>query len=74
MSETILETQHGIWETTYGTRQVNRLIQRTATKDLEAQIELVAKVQKACSESSDYAEGVSAFLQNRSPTFSGEHS
>lgn len=46
-------------------------IQKASTHTLDEQLELEADYMKICGESGDYAEGVSAFLEKRTPRFKG---
>ena len=48
-----------------------RLFQRSATSQLEEQLELEAQLQVAATRTEDFSEGVAAFLEKREPRFSG---
>lgn len=59
---------------TLGLGKTKALIQAASSNTLEEQLDLEAATQKICGESPDYAEGVSAFLEKRTPNFSGHNS
>ena len=48
------------------------LMQRAATADIEAQLDHEARAQTLCATSTDYTEGVQAFLDKRAPRFTGQ--
>jgi len=48
------------------------LMQRAATTDIETQLDHEAHAQKLCATSTDYTEGVQAFLDKRAPRFTGQ--
>ncbi|MFN0263191.1 2-(1,2-epoxy-1,2-dihydrophenyl)acetyl-CoA isomerase PaaG [Tepidamorphus sp. 3E244] len=57
---------------TLGLGLTKTLIQAAATNDLEAHLETERAVQQRAGFSDDYAEGVTAFLEKRSPVFRGK--
>jgi 2-(1,2-epoxy-1,2-dihydrophenyl)acetyl-CoA isomerase len=57
---------------TIGFALTKTLIQAAAENTLDEQLDLEAIQQKICGETSDYAEGVSAFLQKRPASFTGK--
>ena len=57
---------------TFGYAATKRAIHASNMNDFETHLELEADYMKACGESRDYAEGVGAFLDKRTPEFSGK--
>jgi 2-(1,2-epoxy-1,2-dihydrophenyl)acetyl-CoA isomerase len=51
--------------------RTKRLFDHASTASLEAQLALEAELQQASTGTSDFAEGVNAFLEKRSPEFTG---
>ncbi|MDG1714773.1 enoyl-CoA hydratase-related protein [Lacinutrix sp.] len=50
---------------------IKELFNKSMTNDLESQLALESKLQIEAAQSSDYAEGVAAFIEKRKPNFKG---
>ena len=59
---------------TFALGLAKQAIQAASVQDLDTQLDLERDLQRRAGGSSDYAEGVAAFLEKRAPNFSGrEH-
>ena len=57
---------------TAGLVATRKLLRAAASNDLDAQLDLERDTQSALGKTSDYFEGVKAFLEKRAPQFKGE--
>ena len=57
---------------TYGLSLIKRALDASETNDLSTQLDLERDFQRSAGSSPDYAEGVKAFMEKRSPKFTGE--
>jgi 2-(1,2-epoxy-1,2-dihydrophenyl)acetyl-CoA isomerase len=65
--------RHFVAAPTVGLALTKRLIDQSWGNDLDAQLDLEREAQREASLTPDYAEGVRAFLEKRSPAFTGRH-
>ncbi|MGQ0675028.1 MAG: 2-(1,2-epoxy-1,2-dihydrophenyl)acetyl-CoA isomerase PaaG [Rhodospirillales bacterium] len=56
---------------TLGYARIKRALNASAGNTLEEQLALEAELQRDCGQSSDYREGIAAFLSKRAPVFTG---
>jgi 2-(1,2-epoxy-1,2-dihydrophenyl)acetyl-CoA isomerase len=57
---------------TYGLSLIKHALDASETNDLATQLDLERDLQRSAGTSPDYAEGVKAFMEKRSPKFTGE--
>jgi 2-(1,2-epoxy-1,2-dihydrophenyl)acetyl-CoA isomerase len=57
---------------TFGLALTKKAFQEGMDNDLETQLQTEARLQIEASESADYHEGVTAFVQKRKPQFTGK--
>ena len=62
---------HLATQPTFGFAQMKKAFAASATNPLDAQLDLERDLQREFGRSPDYAEGVRAFMEKRTPTFTG---
>lgn len=72
MNEARALAQHFATQPTKGLGLIKQALKTSATNTLEQQLELEKELMRAAGKTSDYREGVSAFIEKRQPNFTGE--
>ncbi|SMH44659.1 2-(1,2-epoxy-1,2-dihydrophenyl)acetyl-CoA isomerase PaaG [Azospirillum agricola] len=71
MAEAGALARHLATQPTHGLALIKRAIHASSTNDLDTQLDLERDFQREAGRSSDYREGVAAFIEKRAPTFEG---
>jgi 2-(1,2-epoxy-1,2-dihydrophenyl)acetyl-CoA isomerase len=74
MSEAEKLAQHFAIAPTFGLASIKRALDAAETNDLDTQLDLERDLQRQCGASPDYMEGVKAFMDKRTPNFTGRRS
>jgi 2-(1,2-epoxy-1,2-dihydrophenyl)acetyl-CoA isomerase len=64
-------TMHLARQPTEALAAMKRMFDASATNTLDAQLDIESELQASAGRSADYAEGVRAFLEKRTPVFRG---
>ncbi|MBR9753367.1 MAG: 2-(1,2-epoxy-1,2-dihydrophenyl)acetyl-CoA isomerase [Gammaproteobacteria bacterium] len=70
--EAVSMARHLATQPTYGLGLIKRALHASSDNSFDEQLDLERDLQRLAGRSKDYREGVSAFIQKRRPTFTGE--
>jgi 2-(1,2-epoxy-1,2-dihydrophenyl)acetyl-CoA isomerase len=72
MDETMTLALHLATQPTKGLAMIKQLMNNSFSTPMHQQLELEKQAMRTLGRTSDYREGVSAFMEKRQPTFTGE--
>ena len=70
-NEALTLARHLATQPTYGLALIKRSLNASLSNTFDEQLELEKDLQRLAGRSEDYREGVSAFMEKRSPSFKG---
>jgi len=72
MTETLTMAEHLATQPTKGLAMIKKLLNDSFSNPLHLQLELEKEAMRTLGQTADYQEGVSAFMEKRTPSFKGE--